>query len=216
MNLLIGLPVFRNAPMVDRCLAAIVSTPATVLVVDNAADVETKKVLNKYRDHLVIVEPGQNMNCNWAWNQALEYVGGFDTIALGSSDVVLPPKWYEVVGERLAFHRKEILLPDVGPHRETLPEPSSESVTVAENIAGAFSFFPREAVELAGSIPAELKFWFGDEYLFTKLREQGWKTVVLDDLKAYHDQSSSLRYEPELYRIIEEDKLAWAKIKGAL
>ena len=86
---------------------------------------------------------------------------------------------------------------------------------MAENIAGAFTFYPRAAAAAAGLIPDSLKFWFGDEYLFTKLRGLGWQTVVLDDLKAYHDQSSSLGYEPELYRIIEEDKLAWAALKEA-
>jgi glycosyltransferase involved in cell wall biosynthesis len=213
MNLLVCLPVFRNAALVDRCLKAIVDTPATILVVDNAADAETKAVLVKYKDRIEWLENPENMNCNWAWNKGLERADEFDVIALGSSDVVLPPHWYETVEKRLHDYSDEVLLPDVGPHTETVASPDSEHGTVSENIAGAFTFMSATAARIVRPIPSSLKFWFGDEWMFTILRRLGWKTVVLTDLKAYHLQSSSMNVEPSLYQTIEEDKKAWDQIQ---
>ncbi len=207
MKILVGVPVFRVPDLVVSCLNSVKGTPADVLVIDNAADADVKAKLLGYNTIVNAV----NGFCNGAWNQIMEYAlqRDYDAVGLGSSDAMLHHGWYEAITRRLERYGKEVILPSIG---EPVVNPD---FTLAEHptggVAGYFSFLPREAVEIVYPIPRNLKHWYGDQYMFEKLRTLGWKIAVLSEVRAYHQQSAITARTPEAYEAINEDIKEWKK-----
>lgn len=205
MKLLVGIPAFRIACQLRKCLDSILAAPATVVVVDNNADADVKDVIRDYGDRVDVIRHEQNEFCNGGWNAAMELglAGDFDMIGLGSSDATLLPGWYDGIERRLRTRHKEVWIPSLRPASR------DEEVT---SVAGYFSFLPRTAAELVYPIPSTLKHWFGDQYMFEKLRAAGWKTIVANDVRATHQQGSVTCRTPEAEQRIEDDKAAWAAL----
>lgn len=219
---MIGIPAFRIPGLLRRCLNALVDTPAvpgwerpTILVVDNHSDPDVKALLrDEFDDRVQIVRNLYNEYCNRAWNQTMKrgLHLGYDLIGLGSSDAVLHPGWYDLVTQRVEQFDKEVLVPTVG---EPVTNPSHLNVEHATGgVAGFFSFLPRAAVELVYPIPATLRHWFGDQYMFTKLRDHRWSVTLMQDLRAFHEQSAVTAATPEASAVIEADKIEWLKLEA--
>lgn len=161
-------------------------------------------------------KPRHNNYCNPSWNRAMKYFleGKWQWLVLGCSDVILHEGWGKLL--ELLEPTKEVYVPswinsleemmmidhDLMPHKTELKG----------GVAGAIMFLPREAVEIVYPIPKGLKLWFGDEYIFTKLRNRGYKVMQLDHLFAYHFVSVAISANPDSERIIEGDKGVWAKL----
>lgn len=221
MKILVGVPVFRVPELVERCIMSLKGTPADILVVDNAADAEVKLVLRRHDDSrqfkrsqnknpsIKVITTEVNTYCNGAWNVILDYGinNGYDIVALGSSDVVLKTGWYQALVNRAEKFNDEVWVPSV--------ESAPINCEVQEyNLGGFFNFLPRKAAELVYPIPRELRHWFGDTYMFNKLREKGWKICVLGSIVAHHEQSAITVRVPEAYEVIEQDKEAWSKYQN--
>lgn len=212
MNLLVGVPVFRVVDLTRKCLISLLEFPAEVLVVDNNADPDIKLLLNNELANKVhIIHNEENMYCNGGWNQILQYgiERGYDVVGLGSSDVILHPGWYNAIRER-AKHPKEVWLPRVGDGPTKFDYEDVEEVR--GGLAGFFTFMPIEAAKIVYPIPSTIRHWFGDQYMFEKLRREGWNTVIINDMRAYHQQSAITLRVPEAYNVIEQDKVAWEKL----
>lgn len=208
-RVLCGIPCFRIAEQVGRCLGSLVSTPTDILSIDNAADEDVKQVLKHFKGRIKIIHSDVNLYCNGAWNRILEYGldQNYDVIALGSSDVTLGNGWYDVLQARASAFLDEIWLPRIG-------EPSEGVEYVHEGVAGFFSFLPRKAVDIVYPIPHGLRMWFGDQYCFELLRKHGYKVTILNALKAQHEWSSVTAATPEAYAVIEQDKLEWQRLNS--
>lgn len=206
MKLLVGIPVFRLPSLVRRCLLSLADTPATVLAIDNAADAPVKSVLREFDGRIVDIAVPRNEYCNGGWNRVLAYGldHDFDVIVLGSSDATLMPGWYEASMKRVATGDKTVFVPSI--------DERAEDELSTGGLAGFIIFLPRAAADLVYPIPSTLRHWFGDQYMFEKLRANGWKTVVAHDVKATHAQSAVTAATPEAYAVIEGDKRAWAEM----
>ena len=136
----------------------------------------------------------------------MEYglVHDYDLIGLGSSDAELLPGWYAALEYRLKNFSNEIWIPSLT---------DAVEVEYAESVAGYFSFLPRAAVHTVYPIPATLRHWFGDQYMFEKLRSMGWKTAILPSVKAKHQQSAITYRTPEAYTVIAQDAAAWKELR---
>lgn len=213
MRVLVGVPAFRVPDLVKRCIDSIASTPADIMIVDNAADLDVKNVIQSYGSRVLVETNDQNRFCNGAWNQIMDYgyVNHYDVVGLGSSDAQLHAGWYEVLTERAANHKDEIWLPEVG-------EPgvgfTPEAVDITGGIAGYFSFLPKRAILPVYPIPLRFKHWYGDQHIFDTLRSIGWKVTVLRNMRSYHQQSAITAVTPEAYEAIRLDQIAWTTGKG--
>lgn len=210
IKILVGIPCFRIADQVRRCISALEKTPTDILAIDNNADRDVKDMLVSFGDRVKILSSPTNEYCNGAWNRILKWglEGDYDIIALGSSDVELHSGWYEFITKRFETHKDEVWLPCIG-------EPNNKGVDDVEycdNVAGFFTFIPRPAAELFYPIPHVLKHWYGDVYMFGKIREKRWKVVVLKGMTAWHEWSSVTAANPESYKMIEQDKLEWQRL----
>jgi hypothetical protein len=117
-----------------------------------------------------------------------------------------------VLKDRANNFANEVWIPKIGPTVSVLDFKNAEHIE--GGIAGYFSFLPRKAAEIVYPIPSGLKHWFGDQYMFEKLRANGWKITVLDSLRAQHEQSSVTASNPEAYKVIEQDKAYWRELGG--
>lgn len=209
MKVLVGVPVFRVPDLVRDCLKSLTDTGADVLVIDNAADQDVKQLIAGFSDKITVIVNEYNMFCNGGWNQILRYGldNEYDVIGLGSSDAVLHNGWYESIVKRFSHYEKEVVLPSIG---EPVDKPDyTKADKVREGVPGFFSFLTKEAARIVYPIPSNLRHWFGDQYMFEKLRSQGWETVILQEVKAYHQQSAITFVTPEAYDIIKQDKMEW-------
>lgn len=213
MKVLIGIPVFRLPASVARCVKAVLDRGADVLIVDNGADYDVKEILrNRMWDNcqkFTTISLQTNTYCNGGWNQIMRYglEHGYDVIALGTSDVFLHDGWQHLVGERFRNFQNEVILPRIAQPVE--PREFRKAHVVTEGQAGFFTFYPRKAIEIVYPIPSEIRHWFGDQYIFEKLRALGWQTVVLDDMTCDHEWSSVTAVTPEAYSVIGQDQVAW-------
>ena len=207
MKVLVGVPAFRVPELVERCILSLVGGPADVLVIDNAADWEVREVIKRHKEKLKSIRTEENTYCNGGWNRILEYgiSQGYDIIGLGSSDATLKMGWQQALNSRAEKAKNEVWIASLVPF--------DEEITVVDSIAGFFSFLPLEAAKLVYPIPHTLRHWFGDQYMFEKLRANSWRTVLLNTLQATHQQSAITVRTPEAYDVIEQDKLAWKELR---
>jgi GT2 family glycosyltransferase len=212
MNMLVGISAFRLPDIVRTSLDTIVTSPADVVVVDNAADKDVKEVIGSYGSRITTIVNDRNMYCNGAWNQIMEFglQRDYDIIALGTG-TMLHAGWYEQIQARAKEFPKEIWLPNEG--KPPCVPGYKEAIYTDADVAGYFSFMPREAVQLVYPIPRTLKHWFGDKYMFDKLIANGWRIAVLRDVRANHQWGVVRVSNQDAYPTIEEDKLAWEALK---
>lgn len=112
VKLLVGVPVFRIPSIVDRVLSSLVNTPATVLVIDNNADGDVKDLLKSKFSGLATVVNHENLYCNGAWNQIMEYGLNEDYDLIGlETDANLFSGWYDVLKVRFDVAQDEVWLP---------------------------------------------------------------------------------------------------------
>jgi hypothetical protein len=210
VRILVGVPVFRVLDLARQSINSLLGTPADVVVIDNAADEDIKRMLKEdfsYKVH--IITNSTNGFCNGGWNQVMHHGldRGYDIIGLGSSDAQLHSGWHNLLISRASSYDDEVWVPKVG---EPISSPNAYDVEHATGgVAGFYMFLPRKAVEFVYPIPAHVKHWFGDQYIFDKLRANGWKVTIMNCMTAYHQQSAITAATPEAYHQIERDKAAW-------
>ena len=151
-----------------------------------------------------------NNYCNGGWNQAMRVflAGDWEYLALGSSDVILSKDWHK----KIPNTKNEVWVPTYSPDLEKMKNWRGTIKELIGGVAGVFTVLPREAVKIVYPIPRELKLWFGDEYMYGKLRATGWH-VCQSEFTAFHYGSLSIFSNPKSNSIIESDKLAWEKFK---
>lgn len=207
--ILASFPIYSNPEIAKSALESLKPDP----VFDIPGEVDLFIVVNNPLYRYVVqgiphvINRGNNY-CNGAWNQAMKYFldGEWDYLAIGSSDVIMGKNWHKMIPK----DDNEIWVPTFAPSLEHLRNWRGERKELKGGVAGAFTVLPRKAVELVYPIPKKLKLWFGDEYMYGKLRENGWK-IMQAEFTAYHYGSLSIQTNPESARIIEEDKIEWRK-----
>lgn len=177
-----------------------------MLLIDNGAEFAVKQVIS-YFDRPVtrIIRNEENIYVNPAWNQILGYFlrTEFEHLVIMNSDLIMQPGWSKAL--RQAQHDISCI-PTDGSHLE--------DVEVFEGTPGVFIHLTREMAKLVYPIPTPPLVWFGDQWIYTRLRQAGYKTVIKSALKAlhYHNGSQTVQRVPGISEIIEQDKAAWAKI----
>jgi len=196
-KILTSFPIYSNPEVIKPAIES--------LNCDKFFVINNPKLAYLAQDYPHIINKKNNY-CNGAWNQAMEYFlqGDWDYLALGSSDVIMGRDWQN----KIPTNPKEVFVPSYVEKLEWLNKPYE----LKGGVAGACTIFPREAIKMVYPIPKQLKLWFGDEYIFTKLRNLGWK-IMQAELTAYHYGSLSIMSNPRSMRIIKEDKKAWEKLK---
>jgi hypothetical protein len=198
-------PVLANEFWTKYCLNHIKNSD--VLVIDNNAEKEVKKVI---REHNKIVNT-TNMYVNYAWNQGMEYFlqnEEYDFIAIINSDLRLVDNWESFC---LHFFDDCFMFPYITKSKQ-MPEKidlNNKHRKIKGGFPGIFIFMSREMVKMVYPIPNQLKLWYGDNWIFNKC---GYEQRVYYNLKAEHGESRSASTLPNLVELVEKDRQEWAKI----
>lgn len=197
-KILVGIPVLSGAEHTKLAIDSVVSQ-ADVLVIDNNSDYQTKLVL--LREDIGLVENDTNEYVNPSWNTILRtfLLTDYETLIIMNSDLIMQPRWSEKLDPF------QICIPTDGSH--------AKDVVVTEGTPGVFIHLSRRMAEIAYPIPAYIKIWFGDLFIFSVLRKLGYKTVVKAGLVGlhYNGGSQSVNIVPDKVAIIEVDKIEWDK-----
>lgn len=208
MRIMVGIPVIYDVDCVRRCLEHIKEADE-ILIVDNNSTLDIKKLIQPYNK----IVNDKNIYVNPAWNQLMSYFldhKEFDTIIILNSDIYLKNDVIRKIKTLDLDGDKIIPLVTGVSAFENVKELKTSVVT--DGVPGVFLCMSRKMVELVYPIPAEIKLWFGDNWIFQKLRKAGYKMTVFNDLQAMMDWSRSISKLPEATKIIEEDKVAWSLI----
>lgn len=201
--ILASFPIYNTPEVTTHAIASLGAVDKYFVI--NTPPLEY--LAGKYK-HIVNEE---NNYCNGGWNQAMEYFlkGKWKYLALGSADVIMSRHWFDKIPQR----DNEVWVPTYSSSLELMENTRGEKLEFTGGVAGAFTVFPREAVRIVYPIPEQLKLWFGDEYMFNKLRSKGWK-VFQATFTAYHYGSLGVYQDQHTSNsIIEQDKLEWELIK---
>lgn len=208
MRTIVGIPVLYNG---STCLKAFKSVigEADLLIVDNNSEKDVKQAIREiWHEHanVKVIKNAENVYVNPAWQQIINYFldSKYDQLVIMNSDLILEPGWSSYLVDGMCC------IPTDGSHE------TDEIVTTGT--PGIFITLDKKMAELINPLPENLKIWFGDEFLFTKLRKAGYKTIVRAGLKAVHYQNGSQTCKrlPEFQEIIERDKIAWLEIEKTL
>ena len=197
-NILVGIPCLYGAHHTNLSIESVIDE-VDVLLINNGASQDVKQVIDNFNCHKIHNE--QNIFVNPAWNQIMELflAGSWDKLVIMNSDIIMEAGWSKYLKDGI------IPIPSDG----TIENP----ITVTEGTPGVFICLDRAMVNIIYPIPDYINIWFGDQYLFTILRELGYETIVLPGLIAnhYHGGSQNVQRLPGISELIEEDKINWAK-----
>jgi len=204
-KLLVGIPVIYDVACVKKCLAHVIGADG-ILIIDNNATPDIKKLIEPYNK----IVNAKNVYVNPAWNQLMEYFLAhpeFDTIIILNSDIYLKNDVCAKI--KLIDLDAQKVIPLVTGVSAFSESPNPTSHVVKDGVPGVFICLSRKMVELVYPIPSEIKLWYGDNWIFSKLQLLKYEMTVYSDLQAIMDWSRSIGLLPEASAIIEEDKKAW-------
>lgn len=204
MKILVGIPCLYGP---DNCFKAIESVfkEANVLLIDNGAEFGVKQTISYFKDSTLkvfVFVNETNRYVNPAWNQIIEYFLGsdYDQLVIMNSDLVMREGWSDYIQDGISC------VPTDGSH--LIDTISHEGTT------GVFIHLNKEMARLVYPIPDGIRIWYGDTWIYEKIKKAGYRAVIRAGMLCEHigHGSQTLKLLPERTEIIAQDQLAWAEI----
>lgn len=195
-DVLIGIPCYKDGPMVDRCLRSIREPKVQLLIVDNGSAADVKAAL---AGSGIVIRNDINRYVNPAWNQMMEFFlarsARYDLLVLANSDVVMDVGWAAKLRAHRAHDRREQIV--------------FGKIDVKHASSGAFFAMTREVVRAVCPIPDDLLIYGGDDFIFEVNRRVGFAESVLPSITLFHVVSGTISKSPELWEIGHRDNARW-------
>jgi len=202
MRILVGIPVIYCEECVHQCLESLKGQDVEILIIDNDATPTIKEIIQSYPK--IVNE--ENIYVNPAWNQIMKTFlnSNYDKLIILNSDMILEKDVIEKIKRIDVDTDKTIILPNVSDHH------ISEGVREIDwGFPGIMIVLSRKMCELVYPIPESLKLWFGDDWIYKRLKKNGYNLRVHYNIKARHSGSRSIASLKEASEIIEQDKINW-------
>ena len=157
------------------------------------------------------------MYVNPSWNYGTKEAK-YDIVGLLNDDIIISKnsckKVFDILKQNksigsIAFHLDDIIpIDDI----KESPEDSEFTIFKADFVAGGYGMALFYHKNLYKPIPETMKIWFGDNYIFKTIKNQGYDNYWITGQKVYHlgSLSSGEFKKSALYKA---DKKAWNKIK---
>jgi hypothetical protein len=206
-KVMVGIPVIYCPPCVQKCIDHLKNQDCEIFIIDNNAEPRIKQIIAPYKKTV----NEKNVYVNPAWNQIIAefLVSDNDILIIQNSDLYLKS---DVISKVKSLDLDNDKIIPCLHLVNSFTECSRETHVVPGGVAGVFIPLTRKMAELVYPIPAELKLWFGDNWIYEKLQKHGYELTVFSDLQATHQWSSSVNALPEAAKIIEGDKIAWKTV----
>ncbi len=208
-KILVGIPVLYHG---DVCLQAFKSIieEADLLIVDNGSEADVKEAINQmhiYNNGSIrvgLIRNDKNKYVNPAWNQIL---GSFldancpyEQLIIMNSDLVMQPGWSDKIKDGISC------IPTDGSH--------ASDTLVTEGTPGVFIHLNKTMAKIAYPIPDAIKIWYGDNWIYDRIRKAGFETIVRTGMICTHigNGSRTVNLVPNKTEIIAQDQVAWAEL----
>lgn len=222
MKILVCIPVIYNGAIFEECLKQLIDREdVDIFIYDNASHADVKDVIRKYeqKPEIFIRYNEVNNYVNKAWNTFIKYflnVSDADYLCILNSDLTLQEDWDEILRNRWEVNPDEIIMPVITDDKIRMYKTTHTSIHPAKEVysgtPGVFITLNKKQAELVYPLPyEECKLWFGDNWIFDLCRAAGYKTIIPENLMAYHHWSTSVQQLPERDVIIKQDKDNWEK-----
>lgn len=194
-DILVGVPCYKDGPMVERCLRSLDEPGVQLLVVDNGSDPDVQQVIS---GRGTVIRNGTNRYVNPAWNQMMEVFlqSDHDLLVLANSDLVLDPGW----AAKLRAHRR------IYRHDQTI---FGIDAPRRRKSAGTFFAMTRGAVAASCPIPDDLLVMGGDDFIFYVNLGVGHAEHVLRSITMTHVERGTYDKSPEVWDIARRDTDRW-------
>lgn len=195
-DILVGIPCYKDGPMVDRCLRSLREPNVQLLIVDNGSGPDVKQAIE---GNGIVIRNAVNRYVNPAWNQMMRFFldrsKRYDLIIIANSDLVLDAGW----APKLRAHREKH-----GQEQIIFGKVGSDHVSM-----GAFFALTRGAVQAVYPIPDEILIYGGDDFIFEMNRRVGFSESVAENVTMFHAVSGTISRSPELWEIGRNDNAQW-------
>ncbi len=220
MKILIAIPIIKNAIVAREAINQVINKDGVeVLLLDNGADEDVKQMLKEYENtkNVIIFTNPVNEYVTQAWNSFMWHFleNDYDKLIICNSDLSLQDNWDKVIRNIWLQDEDLILTPVITNNKEVIFNPINTEVERLEfvtNPAGVFITLSKEQAKIVYPIPAEIKIWFNDTWIYSLLNAHGYKIAIPSNLVAFHHTSTSVSTVQGIHAIIEEDKIAWRDI----
>lgn len=220
MKYLVGIPCLYGVVHTHEAIESVHNSgDVNLILIDNGAEQSVKDLISACKHYLniYIIKNTENIYVNPAWNQIIKHFLGSnsDYLMIMNSDLVLHKDWKSVLDNHFEKHPGIIPVPVISNNKNILNNPiqNNEQIEVFEGTPGVLIILNKVQASLIYPIPETIRVWFGDNWIYEGLRRWGYKTMVLNNLLTYHSGSQNVSKVKGISEIIEQDKIAWAKLK---
>jgi hypothetical protein len=194
-DIVVGVPCYKDGPMVDRCLRSLQEPRVQLLIVDNGSSPDVKQALS---GRGIMIRNEVNRYVNPAWNQMMEWflrADRYDLLVLANSDLVMTAGWSSTLRAHRATNRQEqIIFGKIDPEHSSM---------------GAFFAMTRRSVLACCPVPDDILIYGGDDFIFEVNRRVGFSESVVDNLTMFHAVSGTISKSPEVWEIGKNDNARW-------
>jgi hypothetical protein len=195
-DILVGVPCYKDGPMVDRCLRSLEEPGVQLLLVDNGSDPDVKQAIEGKG---VVIRNEVNRYVNPAWNQIMEVFlerSNYDLLVIANSDLVLDPGWAEKLRAHRAQHPHEQLIFGIDAPRQ-------------RRSIGTFFGMTRRAALASCPIPDDLLVLGGDDFIFRVNTGVGHAEHVVPSITMTHVERGTYDKAPEIWDLARRDTDRW-------
>ncbi len=206
---------------VDHCREAIDSVvfkkDVGALLIDNGATPDVSAMIGEYfhpgTPNVDVIRNRYNLYVTGAWQQGIDHFlkdEKYSHMVLMNSDLIMHNQWADVIKKRWQVDPDEVLLPIMaGKRLEAVNTDIDLADVVTSGTPGVFITMNRTQAKMVNPLPAEVKVWFGDNWIYEILRGMGYQTKIPKNLFAFHHWSKTVEKVPNISEIIEADKVQW-------
>jgi|ERR1700723_693419 len=202
-RLLTGIPVLYNGETFRKSIESVVNE-CDVLIIDNNSTHDVKLVIDEYdkRPNVFVIRNKENNFVVAAWNQILQFFlkWNYENLIIMNSDLILNQGWSNHLENGVSC-----VINDGSEKQDKEVFSGTPGIYVNLNVEMAKAVYP---------VPNDIKLWFSDDWIYTIIRELGYKTIVKHKLIGLHycGGSQSIAILPNKSETIEADKVAWAEV----
>ena len=194
-DLLVGVPCYKDGPMVERCLQSLQEPKVQLLIVDNGSEPDVKSAID---ERGIVIRNDVNRYVNPAWNQLMRYfldrLKRFKLLVIANSDLVLDPGWSSKLRGHLGDGEQVLFGFDAPRQRSS---------------RGSFFAMTPRAAKASCPIPDDLLVMGGDDFIFEVSRGVGCAKIVDESITMTHVERGTYDKSPEIWDVARRDTDRW-------
>ena len=193
-----------------------------IVIIDNSGESEFSKQLSFDTNKIVVRTMEDNIYVNPAWNIGVSLCQSDDVLIM-NDDIFCHEDVYNQVSKVMKQFNVGICSVDTKTCKSTLDylkyiddfdfpiKTNDKFGNIENNKSGWFFCIKKREWK---NLPQDMKLWYGDDLIYSRIRNLGYLTKNITSVKIGHIESASLKtIGPKFNKIISNDKIIYKKQK---